>query len=318
MPTPRGQAERAARRRDHGGAARDRRRRPRRGASASSRRMQAWVDAVNATDNPAAHAHASPSPSRIALLQRGVEPIMQLVCRDRNRLALQADIVGAALHGIENICCLTGDDVTAGDEPEATPRLRPRRPAADRARRAAWRAGRYLSGRAIEPAPHLFIGAVENPGAPPLDYRAERGAEEGRRRRALPAAADLLRRPSARGVRGRGRRDRADRARARCCPSICLVRSARALRFMDEQVPGIEVPPRSIERVEARRRPAARVLRPRRRAGRPRAVAARRRAACTSSRSATTRGIAELCTRLGIEPRAEREQPHAHRPAVAV
>ena len=44
---------------------------------------------------------------------------MQLVCRDRNRLALQADIVGAALHGIENVCCLTGDDVTAGDEPEA-------------------------------------------------------------------------------------------------------------------------------------------------------------------------------------------------------
>ena len=44
---------------------------------------------------------------------------MQLVCRDRNRLALEADIVGAALHGIENVCCLTGDDVTAGDEPEA-------------------------------------------------------------------------------------------------------------------------------------------------------------------------------------------------------
>src|SRR5206468_7287487 len=78
-----------------------------------------YVDAVNATDNTAAHAHASPVAVAIALKQLGMEPVMQLVCRDRNRLALEADIAGAALHGIENICCLTGDDVTAGDEPEA-------------------------------------------------------------------------------------------------------------------------------------------------------------------------------------------------------
>src|SRR5262249_39156634 len=78
-----------------------------------------WVDAVNATDNTAAHAHASSVGVAVALRQLGMEPVMQLVCRDRNRLALQADIMGAALHGIENICCLTGDDVTAGDEPEA-------------------------------------------------------------------------------------------------------------------------------------------------------------------------------------------------------
>ena len=81
--------------------------------------FEPWVDAVNATDNTAAHAHASPLAVAIALKTLGVEPVMQLVCRDRNRLALQADIVGAALHGIENLLCLTGDDVTAGDEPEA-------------------------------------------------------------------------------------------------------------------------------------------------------------------------------------------------------
>src|SRR5438128_3804564 len=81
--------------------------------------FEQYVDAVNATDNTAAHAHAAPLAVAIALELLGVEPVMQLVCRDRNRLALEADIVGAALHGIENICCLTGDDVTAGDEPEA-------------------------------------------------------------------------------------------------------------------------------------------------------------------------------------------------------
>jgi len=78
-----------------------------------------YVDAVNATDNTAAHAHASPLAVAIALQQLGMEPVMQLTCRDRNRLALESEIAGAALHGIENICCLTGDDVTAGDEPEA-------------------------------------------------------------------------------------------------------------------------------------------------------------------------------------------------------
>src|ERR671925_65278 len=110
-----------------------------------------YVDAINATDNTAAHAHASPVAVAIALKQLGMEPVLQLVCRDRNRLALESDIVGAALHGVENICCLTGDDVTAGDEPEArrvfdldSPQLI--------ATAQAISQGRYLSGRPIDPA----------------------------------------------------------------------------------------------------------------------------------------------------------------------
>src|SRR5262249_15851992 len=132
-----------------------------------------WVDAVNATDNTAAHAHASSVGVAIALKQLVMEPVMQLVCRDRNGLGRQADIMGAALHGIENICCLTGDDVTAGDEPEARrvfdldgPQLV--------ATASSLAAGRYLSGRVIDPPPHLFVGAVENPGAPPYEPRAAR------------------------------------------------------------------------------------------------------------------------------------------------
>ena len=78
-----------------------------------------WFDAANATDNPAAHAHASNVSIAIALHNLGLEPILQVVCRDKNRIAIQADIVGAALHGIRNIELLTGDDVTAGDEPES-------------------------------------------------------------------------------------------------------------------------------------------------------------------------------------------------------
>ena len=136
-----------------------------------------FADAVNATDNTAAHAHASPLAVAIALKQLGMEPVMQLVCRDRNRLALEADIVGAALHGVENLCCLTGDDVTAGDEPEArrvfdldSPQLI--------ATARALAGGHYLSGRKLDPAPHLFIGAVENPAAPPYAYRVDRARKK--------------------------------------------------------------------------------------------------------------------------------------------
>ena len=82
-------------------------------------RFQPYVDAVNITDNPAAHAHASNVSMAIAVKQLGLEPIMQVVCRDKNRLAIQADVVGAQMHGVTSFCALTGDDVTAGDEPEA-------------------------------------------------------------------------------------------------------------------------------------------------------------------------------------------------------
>jgi methylenetetrahydrofolate reductase (NADPH) len=214
-----------------------------------------WVDAVNATDNTAAHAHASNVAIAIALKQLGVEPIMQIVCRDKNRLAIQADIVGAALHGVENICCLTGDDVTAGDEKEARrvfdldgPQLIVTAAAIGR--------GEYLSGRTIEPAPHLFIGAVENPGAPPLAYRAQRALKKAR------AGARYLQLQIC---------YEPEHLEAFCAegasiglaehtallPSICLVAGARPLQFMNDDVPGISVPEHTIERVKTAEDPRA-------------------------------------------------------------
>ncbi len=207
-----------------------------------------WVDAVNATDNAAAHAHASSLAVAIALKQLGAEPIMQLACRDRNRLALQADIVGAALHGVENLCLMTGDDVTAGDEPEARRVFDLDSPQLLLAARSI-ASGRYLSGRPIEPPPRLFLGAVENPGAPPHAYRVERAlkkVEAGARflqlqvcfRRELLEA--FLVEAQAQGLA----------AKAALFPSICLVRWPAGLRYMDEKVPGIEVPASLIERCE--------------------------------------------------------------------
>ena len=210
--------------------------------------MAEWVDAMNATDNTAAHAHASNVAVAIALLHAGIEPILQVVCRDKNRIACQADIVGAALHGVENVCCLTGDDVTAGDEPEARRVFDLDGPQLVRVATTLSQ-GRYLSGRKLEPAPPLLVGAVENPAAPPLDYRPRRAAtkiDAGARFLQLQICYHPDRLESF--VSALHRQGLTERAAI--LPTIVVVRSARALRFMHENVPGIDVPAAAVARVE--------------------------------------------------------------------
>ena len=263
-----------------------------------------WVDAVNATDNTAAHAHASPLAVAIALRQLGMEPIMQLVCRDRNRIALQAEIAGAALHGIENICCLTGDDVTAGDEPEAR-RVFDLDSIQLVAVAESMRNGRYLSGRKLDPAPRLFIGAVENPQAPPVDYRVDRALKKvraGARFLQLQVAFELE--PLARFMAEAVEKGLAERAAI--LPSICLVRSPKALRFIDENVPGISVPPGVIERCERAADPEAECFEVAcELADAARSLPGVRGLHLISFRKEA--GIARLCRRLGIPTRDERE-----------
>ena len=273
-----------------------------------------WVDAVNATDNTAARAHASNVAVAIALLRCGAEPVLQVVCRDKNRLACEADIVGAALHGVENVCCLTGDDVTAGDEPEARrvfdldgPQLV--------SVASTLAGGRYLSGRPLDPPPRLFIGAVENPGAPPFDYRPSRARKKieagarflqlqiGYYPERLEAFVAVLERE---GVT----------SRVALLPTILLARSARVLEYVGGNVPGIFVPEETIERL--------------RRA--PDESEAAYELSLEQARFALSlpgvRGIhvadfrrdgslSRLCTDLGIAPRSEREA-NAHRSPVSV
>jgi methylenetetrahydrofolate reductase (NADPH) len=270
-----------------------------------------YVDAVNATDNTAAHAHASPLAVAIALKQLGMEPVLQLVCRDRNRLALEAEIAGAALHGIENVCCLTGDDVTAGDEPEAR-RVFDLDSVQLLATARAMSRGRYLSGRKLEPAPRLFLGAVENPGAPPYEYRVQRALKKvaaGARFFQLQICFELerLERFMIEAVSS------GLAAAAALIPSICLVRSPAALRFVDEKVPGITVPAPLIERCERSADPEEECFQlglevTRRVLDLPgvaglHLISFRREA-----------GIARLCRELGIPTRAERETSGYRRP----
>jgi methylenetetrahydrofolate reductase (NADPH) len=184
----------------------------------------------------------------IALRQLGMEPVLQLVCRDRNRLALEADLAGAGLHGVENVCCLTGDDVTAGDEPEAR-RVFDLDSTQLLVTARALSQGRYLSGRAIDPAPHFFLGAVENPGAPPFHYRVDRALKKVRAGASFFQLQVCFVREHLERFLGEAVSSGLA-SEAAIIPSICLVRSPSALRFVDEKVPGIEVPHTLIERCE--------------------------------------------------------------------
>ncbi len=211
--------------------------------------LRGQVDAVNCTDNSAAHPHISPLAAARLLLDRGVEPILQLACRDRNRLALQADILGAAALGVRNIVCMTGDDVTAGDHPEAKPiydldalhLLRIARIMRDR--------GTYLSGRPLEVPPNVLIGAVENPFAPPHDYRPMRLGKK------IEAGAEFIQTQICFNV-DRMRRFMARAAELKLLEGVWILggvfipRSLRSVRYLRDHVPGIDVPDEILRRVE--------------------------------------------------------------------
>ncbi len=209
-------------------------------------RIAPWFDAANSTDNTAAHAHASNLSVAIAMKMHGVEPILQIVCRDKNRLAIQADLMGAALHGISNVAMLTGDDVTAGDEPEARRVFDLDGPQAVAVAKVLT-TGQYLSGRKINPAPDFYISAVENPGAPPFDYRIERALKK-HRAGARYLQLQICYHPDRLENFCRGVSQVAPGLHI--IPTVVMVKNEKALNFMNDKVPGIDIPLATIDRVK--------------------------------------------------------------------
>jgi len=135
------------------------------------RPLKGVADAVNVTDGANARAHMSALAAASVMVEAGVEPVLQLTCRDRNRIALQGDLLGAACLGIRNILALAGDDPKAGDQPETKPvyDLSSR----DLIATAALMRdrGELPSGRPIAGAVPLFIGAADAPIDPPAEWR---------------------------------------------------------------------------------------------------------------------------------------------------
>ena len=205
-------------------------------------------DAINATDASGAHCHMS-SVAICALLTRaGYEPVYQISCRDRNRIAIQGDLLGAAAMGVKNVLCLTGDDVTAGDQPQAkrvfdldsTQLLFTAKIMRDH--------GMFLSGRKLTTPPRVFLGAAENPFVPPFDWRPLRLAKK------VEAGAQFIQTqycfdvPRFQQFMARVR-DLGLDERVYILVGVGPLRSDKAAEYMRKNVPGVHIPDEIVERL---------------------------------------------------------------------
>jgi methylenetetrahydrofolate reductase (NADPH) len=143
-----------------------------------ARVFDGYVDAINATDGSGANCHMSSMAVCALLTRMGYAPIMQISCRDKNRIAIQGDILGGAAMGVCNLLCLTGDGVQAGDHPQALPVFDLDSMTLLETARILRDEHRFLSGRRITAAPRVLLGAAENPFTQPLEWRAERLAKK--------------------------------------------------------------------------------------------------------------------------------------------
>jgi methylenetetrahydrofolate reductase (NADPH) len=134
--------------------------------------LRGFADAVNVTDGAGAHAHMSATAAAALLIAAGIEPILQLTCRDRNRIALQGELMGAAALGVRNVLLLRGDDPTVGDQPEAKPVFDLDSRALTETARAI-RNGMLPNGTAVAGAAPFFIGAADVPIDPPPGWQPD-------------------------------------------------------------------------------------------------------------------------------------------------
>ncbi len=213
-----------------------------------------WVDGINATDGSGANCHMS-SVSICALLTRmGYAPIMQISCRDRNRIAIQGDVLGAAAMGVANMLCLTGDGVQAGDQPGAKPVFDLDCMSLLETIRTMRDEHRFLSGREITTPPAVFLGAAINPFAPPFDYRPLRLAKK------IAAGAQFVQSQYCYDVPML--RQYMDRVRDLGLHEQCFIlvgvgplASAKAARWIRSNVPGVHIPDSVIARLEGAKNP---------------------------------------------------------------
>jgi methylenetetrahydrofolate reductase (NADPH) len=203
--------------------------------------LRGWVDAANVTDDPSATVMMSSLAGSQVVQAAGVEPVMQLTCRDRNRIALQSDLLAAEVMGIPNVLLLTGDHPTFGDHPDAKPVFDLDSIQLIGVARGMRDSGVLLSGRAIEPRPTWLIGAVENPFAPPQRFRAARLAKK------VEAGAEFVQTQYVFDVAGFAQwmhdvRELGVDQRCAVIAGVGPIRSHRALEFLRSKVPGVYVP----------------------------------------------------------------------------
>jgi methylenetetrahydrofolate reductase (NADPH) len=218
--------------------------------------LRGLADAVNVTDGASARAHLSAPIAAAILVREGIEPILQFTCRDRNRIALQGDLMGAAASGVRNLLCLTGDDPQAGDQPETKPVFDVDSTTLTAMARDLRDQGVLPSGRRVAGHAPFFLGAADAPIDPPLGWQPDKlaakiaaGAEFAQTQFCMDAG--IVRRYA-----GRLAEHAATRGFS-LLVGIAPLRSAKSARWMKQHLYGTIIPDAFIERLERAADPAA-------------------------------------------------------------
>ncbi len=218
--------------------------------------LSSVCDAINATDASGANVHMSSVGISSLLSRAGYACVLQVSCRDRNRIAIQGDVLGAAAMGVTNVLCLTGDGVQVGDQPDATPVFDFDSISCLATLRRMRDEGTFLSGRRITAPPKIFLGAAANPFVPPYDFRPLRLAKK------IEAGAQFIQTNYCFDLPMLERymakvRDLGLHEHAYILVGVGPLASPKAARWMRSNVPGIHIPDAVIERLERAEKPKA-------------------------------------------------------------
>jgi len=211
--------------------------------------LNGHVTAVNVTDNQTAIVRMSSIAASTHLINAGLEPVMQMVCRDRNRIAIQSDIMGAYSLGIRNILCLSGDHQNFGSQPDAmnvfdidsTNLIRTVKDMRD--------TGKDMSGFELDVAPQMFIGAAANPFADPFEYRVLRLGKK------IDAGVDFIQTQCIYSMDRfkewiRRANEEGLSERVYILGGVTPMRTAGMARYMNNKVAGMDVPEALIKRMD--------------------------------------------------------------------
>lgn len=218
-----------------------------------SRHFRDIADGVNITDNQTAIARLSSIAASKILIEEGLEPVVQITCRDRNRLALQSDLLGMSALDIHNVLCLTGDYQCFGNHPEA-------KGVFDMdsiqliATAKRMTEGFFLSGDQMKTPPNLYIGGAANPFAPPLEFRVLRLAKK------IKAGVQFIQTQAVFDVKRFSEwmervRDWGLQKKVAILPGVMPVKSVKALQYMEKEVPGMTISEDIITRMKKTEKP---------------------------------------------------------------
>ena len=211
--------------------------------------LKGFIDAANVTDNQTAIVRMSSIAASCHVLGEGVEPVMQMVARDRNRIAIQSDILGAYSLGIRNILCLSGDHQTFGSQPDAMNVFDIDSMNLIRTVKDFRDTGKDMSGFDLDEPPRMFIGAAANPFADPFEYRIIRLAKK------IEAGADFIQTQCIYNIPKfkewmRLAREEGLTEKVYILAGVTPLKSAGMGRYMNNKVAGMDVPESVIKRME--------------------------------------------------------------------